>query len=499
MRVDDLVARHATIPVRTSPYAIRADPRRVLARLLVAGDEMMVGGESRAALVVKRVLALSEPAAAAALDEVTEAFSSRHRDLHGLFDQHFLVVAHRLPKDVELSSTRRRLIGAYFTQEYAVEAAALFNPSIVLHPDQDGLNPGQARFVMSLRAVGEGHRSSIEFRTGVMGAGGTIALDDPGPYVVAGTPVDPVFDRALFQRALDELTAHSEDMAFVIETLPRSFGRVELDQVLALLRSHQVTRPSALLTSAHIELVASCNYDIEFPLNSALAERVLWPQSPTETNGMEDARFVKFIDDDGTTRYYGTYTAFDGSHIAPQLIETRDFRVFRVSQLTGPSAKNKGMALFPRRIDGSFVALTRSDRESIGIATSDNALVWGESTIVQSPLEPWELIQIGNCGSPIETPEGWLVLTHGVGPMRVYSMGAVLLDLHDPCRVIGRLRRPWLAPTGAERDGYVPNVVYSCGALVHDDTLVVPYGSSDAAVGIAYVALPELLAALRSP
>ncbi len=205
--------------------------------------------------------------------------------------------------------------------------------------------------------------SSIEFRTGEIGPGGTLTLDDPGPYLVAGTPVEPVFDRALFQRALDELAAHSEDTAFVIETLPRTFGRVELDQVLALLRSHQVTRPSALLTTAH---------------------------------------------------------------------------------------------------------------------------------------EPWELIQIGNCGSPIETPEGWLVLTHGVGPMRVYSMGAVLLDLHDPCRVIGRLPRPWLTPTGAERDGYVPNVVYSCGALVHDDTLVVPYGSSDAAVGIAYVALPELLAALRA-
>jgi predicted GH43/DUF377 family glycosyl hydrolase len=268
--------------------------------------------------------------------------------------------------------------------------------------------------------------------------------------------------------------------------------------VLAVLHAQRATRRAALETSTRLERIASCNYDVEFPDDSALAERVLWPRSPTESNGMEDARFVRFIEDDGSARYFATYTAFDGAEIAPQLIETLDFRTFRISQLTGPSAKNKGLALFPRRIDGRYFALSRSDRENIGIASSKDAHVWSEATVVDSPLQPWELIQVGNCGSPIETSEGWLVLTHGVGPMRVYSMGAMLLDLDDPRRVIGRLPGPWLTPTGIDRDGYVPNVVYSCGALIHDDTLVVPYGSSDAAVGIAYVPLPDLMAALRS-
>jgi predicted GH43/DUF377 family glycosyl hydrolase len=484
------------VPVSREPHRLRADPRRVVANLFVPGHEMLAGGESRAATVVDRVLAMTDDEVAETLHDVLDGFRHRHRHLDDVLDRNFAAVAHRLARGVAPSPTRRRLLGAYFTQEYAVEAAALFNPSIVEHPCQDGLAPHELRFVMSLRAVGEGHRSSIEFRTGVVSGDGTVQVDDPGPYVVTGTPVDSVYDRDFFELVLHEHAERDEDTAFIVDSLPPWFTRAELDGVLSLLRAQRATRHSATDTSHRVELFASSNYEVVFSADTAIAERVLWPHGPPESAGMEDARFVRFVDDDGSARYYATYTAFDGSHVAPQLIETSDFATFRVSQLAGPAAKNKGMALFPRKVGGRYVALSRSDRENIGLATSEDGRSWGEASVIDHPIQPWELIQLGNCGSPIETPEGWLVLTHGVGPMRVYSMGALLLDLDDPRRVIGRLTRPWLTPTGSERDGYVPNVVYSCGALVHEGSLVVPYGSSDAAVGIACVPLAALLDAL---
>jgi predicted GH43/DUF377 family glycosyl hydrolase len=488
----------APIPIATAAHALRADPRRVITHLFVAGHEMLAGGESRAADVVDRVLAMSDDEVADTLASVTCLFRDRHRHLDEVLQANFAAVAHRIGHDVRPSDARQQLLGAYFTQEYAVEAAALFNPSIVRHPDQGGVAADEVRFVMSLRAVGEGHRSSIEFRTGIVAGDGTVRIDDPGPFLVTGTHTESVHERAFFELVLGEQTERTEDTAFVIDSLPTRFTRSQLDDVLTLLRAQRATRHSAQETSNRIELFASCNYEVTFPAESAIAERVLWPQGATERAGMEDARFVEFTEDDGSACYFATYTAFDGEHVAPQLIETSDFRRFAMSQLTGPSARNKGMALFPRRIGGRFAALTRADRENIGLAWSDDARSWGEATIVDTPVQPWELIQLGNCGSPIETSEGWLVLTHGVGPMRVYSMGAVLLDLEDPRRVLGRLARPWLTATGAEREGYVPNVVYSCGGLVHRETLVVPYGSSDAAVGIARVPLAALLAAVRS-
>ena len=450
-QVERIVAngQHRSIPVRTTPNCLRADPRRVLAKLFVAGDEMLVGGQSRAAVVIDRVLAMGDAEAETTLEAISEAFAGRHRHLDDILDRHFSVVAHRLAKGVELSITRRRLLGAYFTQEYAVEAAALFNPSIVVHPCQDNLLPGQARFVMSLRAVGEGHRSSIEFRTGVMGSGGAIELDDPGPYLEAGAPVAAVHDRGLVQRVLDELAVRQRGHG-----VRHRLASGAIQPVRA--RSGADPPP---LPPGHPPLGARDERppraDRVLQLRRRVSRRLddrrtghLAPQPERDRrHGGRPLRAVRRRRREHA--YYATYTAFDGHNIAPQLIETLDFRTFCVSQLTGPAAKNKGMALFPRRIDGRFVALSRSDRESIGIATSGDIHAWGETTIVESPIEPWELIQLGNCGSPIETPEGWLVLTHGVGPMRVYSMGAILLDLHDPTRIIGRLTRPWLTPSGA--------------------------------------------------
>lgn len=428
------------------PLRLEPDPRRVVARLFLPGQEMMGNGESRAGDVIGRILELSDDDVARAVDDVLTRFGDRHRDFRATLDAHFDVVAHRIGGEVALSPERRLLIGAFFTNEYSVEAAALCNPSIVLAPDQDGVGPGQARFVMSLRAIGEGHISSIEFRTGVVDAGGEVSLDDPGPYLVPGRPGPPLSEANVFGPKLDLFS-----------------------------------------------------YATDFPAASLIGERVLLPIGQSESNGMEDARFVRFTDDDGGVTYYATYTAFDGVHVAPQLLQTDDFRHFRVTQLTGAAAKNKGLALFPRRIGGRYFALSRWDRECNSLAVSDDCRSWTAASTIQSPELPWELLQLGNCGSPIETPEGWLVLTHGVGPMRVYSIGAVLLDLDDPARLRARLSAPLMEPDAGERDGYVPNVLYSCGALLHGDSLVIPYGISDAKIGMATVDLGELLGRLLAP
>jgi predicted GH43/DUF377 family glycosyl hydrolase len=481
---------------RLSPQ-LGPDPRRVLARLFVPGQEMLAEGESRAGGVINRILALSDDQVTATLRATLDSFAGRHRQLETIFQEHFDLVAHRLGARIAVSRERQLLVGAYFTNEYAVEGAALFNPSIVLHPDQSQLGLGEARIVLSLRAVGEGHLSCIEFRTGVIDAGSQVRIDEPGALLVSGRPQPPLYERELFRGKLAELGERGESAAFVLDSLPEHFSAVELELALADLGDQVLTRTAALETIDHIRWVAASNYDSVFPGDCTIGERVLWPMGPTESHGMEDARFVRFVDDDGSVTYYATYTAFDGVHVAPQLLETTDFQAFRITQLAGPAARNKGMALFPRRIGGRYVALSRWDRENNAIVMSDNCRLWGAAVTLQSPEEPWELLQIGNCGSPLETPDGWLVLTHGVGPMRVYSIGAVLLDLEDPTRVVARLPEPLMVPDASEREGYVPNVVYSCGALLHHETVVLPYGIGDAAIGVAVIRLPELLERLR--
>ena len=486
------------VTVTRTPHRLRPDSGRVVTRLFLPGQELLGDGQSRAAGVIDRILALPDDEVASALDAVLTGFGGRHRALKTTLEDHFQLVAHRLAVGALPSPDRQRLMGAYFTNEYSVEAAALCNPSAVLHPDQDGTRPGEARFLMSVRAVGEGHISSIGFRTGVIDDGGAVSVDDPGPFLEPGRPLAGLYDRDLFRRKLAEIGAQGESAAFVLDSLPAQFTPNELERALAELGDRIVTHSDARETVGHFHSLALSNYDIEFPPESAIAERVLLPMSPAESHGMEDARFVRFVDDDGTVTYYATYTAFDGVHVTPQLLETADFRRFRITQLAGPAAKNKGLALFPRRIGGRYVALSRWDRERNSVVSSPDGRSWERATTVQAPEHAWELLQLGNCGSPIETPEGWLVLTHGVGPMRVYSIGAVLLDLDDPARMLARLPTPLMVPEESERDGYVPNVVYSCGALLHGDWLMIPYGISDATIGIATLRLGELLDRLRS-
>ncbi len=489
----------ARVTVRRTGHRIRPDVRRVIAKPYLPGEEIAPGGGTRAGLLMQRVLEIPEEEVASLLRAILDGFSSRHEAFEDVLGRHFELVAHHVPPGAgSFSRERRLLIGAYFTHEYSVEGAALFNPSMVPSPDQRGLQPGESRIVMSLRAVGEGHLSSIEFRSGVIGAAGALTFDPVGQRLITGTRTPPAhYDRRQFTAKLDELGAANELSNAVLVPLPQHFTLAELEHSLATLDARGLAPAISFETTKIIRVLAASNYVTRFPVDSTLSQRVIFPAGPNETRGMEDARFVRFVEDDGAARYYATYTAYDGFEILPQLIETDDFLTFTISTLHGSAAQNKGMALFPRRIGGKIVMLSRKDRENLHLSTSDDVHHWNDVTGLDKPSAPWELLQIGNCGSPLETEAGWLVLTHGVGAMRRYAIGALLLDLHDPSRVLGRLNTPLLEPDETEREGYVPNVVYSCGGLLHGGDLVLPYGQSDGAIGVALISVSELVAALR--
>ena len=344
---------------------------------------------------------------------------------------------------------------------------------------------------MSLRAVGEGHLSSIEFRSGTIGSDSGIRFDPPGRFPTPAAAARPLRSRSLPGQAR-RAWPRGRERAIPLEpaAVPFHSGRARCRARRAF--QPALTRGDSAALADPVRWMAASNYAVEFDAQHALSERVLWPTGPAESHGMEDARFVRFTDGEDPV-YYATYTAFDGSQVAPHLLETSDFRTFTVSQLSGPAARNKGMALFPRRIAGRYAALSRWDRESNAIGYSDDGHRWSEAVTVQAPTRPWELIQLGNCGSPIETPAGWLVFTHGVGPMREYAIGAVLLDLDEPQRLIAALPEPLLVADESEREGYVPNVVYSCGSMLHGETVVLPYGCSDSSVRVATVDLRLLL------
>jgi len=466
----------------------------VIAKPYLPGQEVTPGGESRTPPLMARLLGIPEPEVGEVLAQVMARFAHRHQEFEKILEGHFERVERYLPPATVLTRARRLLIGAYFTHEYSVEAAALCNPSIVFAPDQTGAGPGDIRFVMSLRAVGEGHISSIEFRSGAIEASGDVTFDPAGPGLVAGQRTAARgFDRKAFGAKLSELGAGNDFAWSVLSRLPERFSPDELERALAPLRRDGARTAVSYEAARIIRVLASSHYVTTFPAGSSLSERVLFPAGPHESHGMEDARFVRFADAGGRAKYYATYTAFDGIEIQPQMIETDDFVSFAISTLSGAAAQNKGMALFPRRIGGRYVMLSRKDRENLHLATSDDVRVWNDVAELHRPSNPWDLVQIGNCGSPLETSAGWLVLTHGVGPMRRYAIGAMLLDLEDPRRVIGELPVPLLAPDEAEREGYVPNVVYSCGGLIHGGTLVLPYGFSDFGIRIAQFDVSELL------
>lgn len=455
----------------------------------------MVIGQPRLEHLVGRILELPQEVVAEELADVRQRFADRHRNLDLMLMRNGERVDHLLDG---ADDDRRRLVGAYLTHEVAVEAASLTNPSMVPAADQADVPTGALRVVLSLRGISEGHISSIEFRSGLIAADGSVSIEQPSGFAETGERRAPVYERKLFSVKLSELRADMGLAARVLDQLPRHFGVFELETALKLL--DDVPQAVAHETVKLIRWLASSNYVVEFDGSRAIDERVLFPGGPFESRGMEDARFVRFVEDDGTSTYYATYTAFDGFEILPQLIETNDFRTFEISTLNGRSAQNKGIAFFPRPIGGRYMVVSRPDRENIHVTSSDNPRFW------QAPSKPirvghraWELFQTGNCGAPLETSEGWLLLTHGVGAMRSYRIGLVLLDLEDPSKVIAELDEPILAADSSERDGYVPNVVYSCGGLIHGGRLVVPYGFSDRGTGVASFSVRELLDALGRP
>ncbi len=475
--------------IKRSSVVLNPDQSRVLLRPFEPGDAARVGR------IMSRILALPEEQIGSILNEVTGEFSQRHEQICQLFLDRYNEVCPLLPIEDEISAQRRLLIGSYFLAEYSLESAALFNPSIISHPDQTNLPAGALRFVLSLRATGEGHISSITFRTGIIHADQRIEVEAPAHFLTEARQIPHlVYEKALFERKLFELHLNGDFTCRIMSRLGDSFA---LEELRASLDAETAEQSEQQTTAQGIWLLARSNYEVRFQPDQPLSERILFPATPSQRNGIEDARFVHFQKDDGACVYYATFTAFDGKVIMPELLETSDFLSFRFITLNGPAAENKGMALFPRKINGRYAMLSRQDNENIYLMFSDNIHFWYERQLLLRPTFPWELVQLGNCGSPIETESGWLVLSHGVGPMRKYCIGAFLLDLADPSKVIGRLREPFLTPNENEREGYVPNVIYTCGALLHHGELVIPYGLSDHATSFATVAVRDLLSAMQ--
>lgn len=455
--------------------------------------------EHRILAILDRALALTEEETLREMKLVHAEFDSRHFDIDALLLHHFRKVHRYLPPDSDLSHSRQLLIGALFSGEYALESAALFNPSIVPHPDQKGVAEGGLRFIMSLRATGEGHISSIEFRSGVITQGGFLHFDSVSRYVTVPEIIpDPNYRKQTFILKFHEMGFDNEYADAVLAPLGQRFTRSDLYESVGTVRhEHQPGSRDLDRTLECIQWLADSNYEFRFAPELGMSERIIFPVSANESNRIEDARFVRFVEDDGVVTYYATYTAYNGRAILPQFIETKDFLHFHVLTLNGTAVQNKGMALFPRRVNGHYAMLSRQDDENLFIMFSDNLHFWNDPVMLMKPCEVWESVKVGNCGSPIETEAGWLVITHGVGPMRKYCIGAILLDLNDPTKVIGRLRDPLLSPEGNEREGYVPNVVYSCGSLLHGETVILPYAMSDKATAVASVALKEILEAME--
>ena len=477
------------LAVKRLPVRLNADARLTITRLFWAGP-------SRAKSLISRIMALDEEAVSRLLSSTMTDFGHLHVGLEDIFLGHFEQVARRVDVPGKLTTQRKLLIGAYFTLEYAFASAAMFNPSMTPAIDQSGVEPGSLRFTMSLRTVGEGHISSIIFRRGTVDGAGNITMEPSAPYNQHPRRMESRWSGVA--RLLPRITRTGVPETFTETVLGPTGEAVTTEQLRRYLYRVQklegMTWEAAEMESP--EWISSCDYDIETTAGGNITQLVLFPICQAECRGMEDMRLVRFTDDDSSVRYYGTYTAYDGMRTRPQLFEMPRPSLARIRALRGQYAWNKGLALFPRKVNGRYMMSGRIDGENLYMLASDDILVWDEAVLVEGPRSPWEYVQIGNCGSPIETEAGWLLLTHGVGPMRRYCIGAMLLDKKDPTKAIGRLDQPLLVPAADERNGYVPNVVYSCGAMVHNGTLFIPYGISDAATGFATVRLDDLLARL---
>jgi len=519
-----------SVIVTRKKHTFPPDPSRVIARFLKVNDE-------RSEDIIRSVLAFSESEVNASMMQLLRSYSERHRSVSRIFEKHFAKLAPVFDimkmNGEDLNSSQKALIGAYFTMEYSIESAALFNPSIIENPDQSELQANEKRVIFSFRATGEGHVSSIVFHSGILDKNNNFIVEPVGKMLAEAEVIKRhIYNKKSFKQKLLEMQESSDIIppeeikgnlgkdntistvitgkpekkikkvkpispAFILDKLGDSFTYGEL------MRNLVNEKRNSTLTDAHIKIInqilwlASSHYEVVFSIDSAISERVIFPVSATEQKGIEDARFVKFINDDGEVTYYATYTAYDGIAILPKLISTKDFYTFKILPLNGEIAQNKGMALFPRKIKGKYAMLCRIDGVNNYIAYSDSINMWHEAKIIQKPKYPWELVQVGNSGSPIETEDGWLIITHGVGPMREYTLSAALFELDNPEKEIGRLNTPLISPNEIEREGYVPNVVYSCGSIIHNDSLIIPYAMSDYSSTYATVNLKELLEELK--
>lgn len=479
------------IDLKRREEPLRPDSRRVVARPFLPGMASFGGDNRRLELIIDRILDLPSAEQEQLLSEATQRSAGRHRDIQSTWLRHFSMAAERATRLRSVSNPELRLlIGAYLTLGYAYEGAALTNPSIV--PFGEGSGRSQP-FVMSARAIGEGHISSVAFFTGTAGVDGRLDFDPRSPFADNGERKEPLYQRLSFTLKLAELGFANEVSERILAMLPEEFTPADLDDALPTAGDSDLDPILVSDTVRMVHWLSASSYEVSFDADLPLSEHLISPAAPAESHGMEDARFVRFVDDDGEVTYYATYTAYDGMRILPQMIKTKDFHHFRMTTMSGPTTYHKGLALFPRKVKGEFAAVSRHDQETTFVMRSDNIRNWGNAEAVLLPEQGWEAIQTGNCGSPLETEAGWLLITHGVGPMRRYVLGAVLLDIDEPTKVLGRLTSPLLEPTEEESMGYVPDVVYSCGSMIHDDHLILPYGYADYGIKVATVPVDRVL------
>jgi predicted GH43/DUF377 family glycosyl hydrolase len=473
---------------------LNPDFKKVIPRFFNSGIE-------RSQILIQRVLQLPEAEADELLTNILTGFSERYRDIRSIFIKHFDLVHNLIHGESmdNISDSKKLLLGSYFTMEYSIESAALFNPSIVEDPDQTGAAEGEKKVIVSFRATGESHISSVVFKRATLDKNSMIHFEPSGKFITEGTlKIKNRETKKEFTTWLSQLEIPDAIRNSIIEPLGDPFSYKEIEMILksALLPIQSPIDRKRI--KYDILDVVNTNYELQFTPDTHISERVIFPVTYAEKNGIEDARFVKFTSENGSVNYVGTYTAYDGLVIRPHLIETKDFLRFKVSPLHGKGAINKNLALFPRKINGQYAMLSRIDGFNNYIMFSDDLYLWEDAELLQQPCYPWEFVQVGNGGSPIETEKGWLVITHGVGPMRKYCLGASLFDLENPRKELGRLKEPLLMPNEEERHGYVPNVVYTCGAMIHGDKLLLPYAVSDHASSFATIPLDELLSEILS-
>ncbi len=482
------------LSIERKPVRVDPDPKRVIARFFFNGND-------RAKDVIQLVMGIDEDTAFGIVSPILQEYSKRHRNITRVLSRHCsklkpLFADLNIEYDT-LTVTRKLLIGSYFTHEYSIESAAFFNPSIVEDPDQTELEEGERRVIISFRAVGEGHISSITFRRALIDKNNDITVIPAGSYIDEAEIVrNAVYNKKLFFEKAVTTQINVNVLQEVESQLDNHFEYANLRRII-LDSQHLQENDMLRLEYDKILWLADSYYEIVFSMDTDISDRVIFPISEYERKGIEDARFVKFYNADDTSTYYATYTAYDGSLIMPKLLQTNDFYNFRIMPLYGAGAQNKNLALFPRKINGKYAMISRIDGCNNYIMYSDKINIWEKPILLQQPKFPWEFIQIGNCGSPIETVHGWVMITHGVGPMRRYALGASLLKLDDPTVEIGRIKEPLLVPNSEEREGYVPNVLYSCGVIVHNNKLIVPYGVSDSSTAFAEVDMDALINKLR--